>query len=145
MMSIAQQPRFQIEDLMIEADKVAHVQLNNPLEHALLVLVKSGYSAVPVLDSSFKLHGIVSKTLILDALLGMERIEFEKLEDLLVSDVMNADIPRLTMQSSMSTVLEAVVDYPFVCVEDKEQIFSGIVTRRNLLLKLRNEWWMRGK
>lgn len=145
MMSIAQQPKFQIEDLMIEADKVAHVQLNNPLEHALLVLVKSGYSAVPVLDASFKLHGIVSKTLILDALLGMERIEFEKLEDLLVSEVMNADIPRLTMQSSMSAVLEAVVDYPFVCVEDEDQIFNGIVTRRNLLLKLRNEWWMRGK
>ncbi|WP_062197709.1 cyclic-di-AMP-binding protein CbpB [Massilibacterium senegalense] len=144
-MSIAQQPIFSIQDLMIESDKVAHVQLNNPLEHALLVLVKSGYSAVPVLDPSYRLHGIISKTMILDALLGMERIEFEKLDDLLVSDVMNASIPRLTSQSSLSNVLESVVDYPFVCVEDEEKRLTGIVTRRNILLKLRNEWWIRGK
>ena len=28
-----------VEDLMIPSEKVAHVQLNNPLEHALLVLL----------------------------------------------------------------------------------------------------------
>ncbi len=42
-----------VQDLMIPSEKVAHVQLNNPLEHALLVLVKSGYYAVPVLDFFF--------------------------------------------------------------------------------------------
>src|SRR5690625_5523389 len=54
-----------IGDLMIPSEKVAHVQLNNPLEHALLVLIKSGYSAVPVLDTSFKLVGTIGKTAIL--------------------------------------------------------------------------------
>src|SRR5690625_6646089 len=50
-----------VADLMISSEKVAHVQLNNPLEHALLVLVKSGYAAVPVLDSSYKLVGTRSE------------------------------------------------------------------------------------
>ncbi len=38
-----------VKDLMISSEKVAHVQIGNSLEHALLVLVKSGYSAIPVL------------------------------------------------------------------------------------------------
>ncbi|HEX6923282.1 MAG TPA: CBS domain-containing protein, partial [Bacillales bacterium] len=33
-----------IADWVIPADKVAHVQIGNPLEHALLVLIKTGYS-----------------------------------------------------------------------------------------------------
>jgi len=53
-----------VSDLMISSEKVAHVQINNPLEHALLVLVKSGYSAVPVLDASSKLVGTIGKTII---------------------------------------------------------------------------------
>ena len=61
-----------VAELMIPSEKVAHVQINNPLEHALLVLVKSGYSAVPVLDTSYKLVGMISKTVILNEILGIE-------------------------------------------------------------------------
>lgn len=36
-----------VGQFMIEADKVAHVQVGNNLEHALLVLTKTGYTAIP--------------------------------------------------------------------------------------------------
>src|SRR5690625_4046318 len=85
-----------VGDLMIPAEKVAHVQLNNPLEHALLVLIKSGYSAVPVLDTSFKLVGTIGKTAILNQILGLERIEVEKLSEIQVHEVMKDDITILT-------------------------------------------------
>src|SRR5690625_783549 len=84
-----------VGDLMIPSEKVAHVQLNNSLEHALLVLVKSGYSAVPVLDSSYKLVGTIGKKVILNQILGLERIEVEKLSDIEVQEVMKTDIPFL--------------------------------------------------
>src|SRR5699024_4208434 len=80
-----------VSEIMISSEKVAHVQSNNPLEHALLVLVKSGYSAVPVLDKDYKRVGLISKTVILDEILGLERFETEKLNDLKVIDVMNKD------------------------------------------------------
>src|SRR5690625_1524590 len=80
-----------IGDLMIPSEKVAHVQLNNPLEHALLVLVKSGYSAVPVLDSSYKLVGTIGKTVILNQILGLERFEMERLSDMRVEEIMERD------------------------------------------------------
>lgn len=122
-----------IAPYVISAERVAHVQIANNLEHSLLVLTKSGYTAIPVLDPHFKLYGLISSPLILDAILGLERIEFEKLEELKVSDVMNVDIPRLRMDESLQRGLELLVDHPFVCVEDEEGIFEGILTRRAIL------------
>ncbi|MEH6940309.1 cyclic-di-AMP-binding protein CbpB [Bacillus sp. JJ722] len=122
-----------IEPFVISAERVAHVQFANNLEHGLLVLTKSGYTAIPVLDPHFKLYGLISSPLILDAILGLERIEFEKLEEMKVSDVMNVNIPRLRMDDSLKRGFELLIDHPFVCVENEEGIFEGILTRRSIL------------
>ena len=126
-----------VGELMIPSEKVAHVQLNNPLEHALLVLVKSGYSAVPVLDISYKLVGIISKTAILDQIIGLERFEFEKLSDLKVEEVLKKDIPTLTKEDQFMEGLKAVINSPFVCVVDQEGYFDGILTRGAVLKQVK--------
>ncbi|MFY4773551.1 cyclic-di-AMP-binding protein CbpB [Metabacillus sp. RGM 3146] len=125
-----------INDMMIPADKVAHVQLANNLEHALLVLTRTGYTAIPVLDPTFRLFGLIGTNMIMDAILGLERIEFEKLEELKVEAVMNADIPRLRLSDPLSKGLNLVVDHPFICVENEEGYFEGIFTRRAILKQL---------
>lgn len=130
-----------IRDLMIEAEKVAHVQLNNPLDHALLVLVKSGYSAVPVLDEKYKLVGSISKTVILDQILGLERFEVERLSDLKVHEVMENEIVSIPNDSNFIEGLSAVIDSPFVCVVDLDGYFDGILTRRAILKLLQREYY----
>ncbi|AZB42633.1 CBS domain-containing protein [Bacillus sp. FJAT-42376] len=125
-----------IKDLMIPGDKVAHVQLGNNLEHALMVLTRTGYTAIPVLDSSYKLHGLVGTNMIIDSIMGLERIEAERLVDIKVSEVMNRNIPRLKISDSPARGLELVVDHPFVCVEDQDGFFEGIFTRREILKQL---------
>ncbi|MEQ2526015.1 CBS domain-containing protein [Robertmurraya yapensis] len=125
-----------IQELMIPSERVAHVQVKNSLEHALLVLTKSGYSAIPVLDPQFKLHGLISTPLIMDAILGLERIEFEKLETQCVEEIMNQEIPRIQIDSSLKTCLSLLIDHPFLCVEDTEGLFEGILTRRAVLIQL---------
>ncbi len=127
-----------VKDLLISSEKVAHVQVGNNLEHALLVLTKSGYSAIPVLDPTYKLHGLLSTAMILDSILGLERIEFEKLEHMKVQEVMNAEIPRLKLDANFMEGLEMVINHPFVCVENEEGYFEGILTRR-AILKLLNK------
>lgn len=122
-----------IKDMLIPADKVAHVQIGNSLEHALLVLTKTGYTAVPVLDPKYKLHGLISSTHILDSILGLERIEFERLEKMKVEEVMNREIPRLNLNDNVLKGLNLVIDNAFVCVENDELVFEGIFTRRALL------------
>jgi len=122
-----------IMDLIIPSDVVAHVQTINPLEHALLVLVKTGYSAVPVLDIDNKLKGIISKTMILNNIFGIERIEFEKLSERKVQEVMKADIPILKVHDDFLTALKLSIDQTFLCVEDEEGFFKGILPRSALL------------
>jgi predicted transcriptional regulator len=122
-----------IQDLMIPSERVAHVQVGNTLEHALLVLTKSGYTAIPVLDLEYKLKGLISTPVVLDSILGLERIEFEKLEQNRVENVMNQTIPRISLTDSILIGLGLLVDHPFICVEDKDGYFEGILTRRAIL------------
>lgn len=125
-----------IEQFMIPAERVAHVQVSNSLEHGLLLLTKSGYTALPVLDPHYKLYGLISLPMIFDSILGLQRIEFEKLDELKVSEVMNENIPRLRMYDSVQLGLDMLIDHPFVCVVNDEGIFEGIITRRAILLKV---------
>ncbi len=95
-----------VKDLMISSERVAHVQVANNLEHALLVLTKSGYTAIPVLDPMYKLHGLISTPVILESILGLERIEFDNLANKKVSEIMIQDIPRLHVEDSLKKGLE---------------------------------------
>ncbi|GKU82321.1 cyclic-di-AMP-binding protein CbpB [Niallia sp. NCCP-28] len=128
-----------LKDLMIPSERVAHVQMGNNLEHALLVLTKSGYTAVPVLDPTFKLHGLITTPIILDKIMGLSRIEFEKLETIKVQEVMNTVLPRVKSSQSVLDALHLLVDHPFICVEDDAFIFEGILTRRTILQRLNNQ------
>jgi len=125
-----------ISNYIIPSEKVAHVQIGNSLEHALLVLTKSGYSAIPVLDARFKLHGLISSAMITEALLGLERIEFEKLTDKKVEDVMAVKIPKVELNDKFEKALALLIDHPFLCVADVDGYFEGIFTRRALLKEL---------
>ncbi|GLB60388.1 cyclic-di-AMP-binding protein CbpB [Cytobacillus sp. NCCP-133] len=127
---------FNISDFMIPSERVAHVQVGNNLEHALLVLTKSGYTAIPVLDPHYKLQGLISTPIIMDSILGLERIEFEKLEEKRVEEAMNRTIPQLDIKASFQQTIGLLVDHPFLCVENKEGYFEGILTRRTVLDQL---------
>ncbi|OLS41931.1 cyclic-di-AMP-binding protein CbpB [Bacillus sp. MRMR6] len=122
-----------IRKLMIPSERVAHVQIGNNLEHALLVLTKSGYTAIPVLDPSYKLHGLISTPIMMDSILGLERIEFEQLEKKRVEEVMNKSVPRVKVTASIKDCLKLLVNHPFLCVETEDGYFEGILPRSTLL------------
>ncbi|MGM0844414.1 MAG: cyclic-di-AMP-binding protein CbpB [Bacillota bacterium] len=125
-----------IADFIIPSEKVAHVQKANTLEHALLVLTKSGYSSIPVLDAQFRLEGLISSSLITDSILGLEHIEFEKLDEKKVEEVMEVDFPTISLQTKFIKALQLLIDRPFLCVVDGEGHFEGIMTRRVILKQL---------
>ncbi|RIV25921.1 CBS domain-containing protein [Alicyclobacillaceae bacterium I2511] len=125
-----------LQNLMIAAERVACVYAENSLEHALLVLIKSGYSSVPVLSHQEEVTGTVSKTMILDSILGIERIEFEQLDQRQVQDVMNREVPRIQVGQDWLTALEMSIHQPYLCVEDEQDKFLGILTRSKLLSQI---------
>jgi predicted transcriptional regulator len=125
-----------IHKLMISANDVACVQEDNSAEHALLVLVKAGYSAIPVLNRKSRVTGVISKTMILDSILGLERIEFDKLFSITVQNVMKQDIRRVTLTTSFLHVLELCIGAPFICVDDDDGSFLGLITRQAVLSQI---------
>ncbi len=127
-----------IEKLMIPGSKVAIVQEGNSLEHALLVLTKSGYSAIPVLDREYKLKGLISMSLILDAILGIEKIEYEKLSEMKVEEVMNRKVAWMRENGSFFRGLELSINHPFLCIVDENNTFIGILTRKSILAQVHN-------
>jgi predicted transcriptional regulator len=128
--------QLKINDLMIPSERVAHVQIGNNLEHALLVLTKSGYTAIPVLDPHYKLHGLISTPILMESILGLERIEFEKLEQNHVEEVMNKTVPRVKTNESLEVCLELLINHPFLCIETEDGFFEGILPRSTVLNQL---------
>lgn len=126
-----------IVDLVIPAEKVAHVQIGNNAEHALLVLTKTGYSSVPVLDVKYRLQGMLSMKMITEAILGLERIEYDKLGSIKVDDVMDCEIAYLKITDTFQRALDLVINHAFLCVVEEDGTFAGIMTRRVILKQLK--------
>lgn len=122
-----------IRSLMIPKDRVVHVQPGNPLEHALLVLMKTGYTSVPVLDSAFKLCGLISKTRILEQTLELEKIEWKNLSRKLVEETMETDFPFIKREDSFLRALKLLIHHNFICVSDDDGVFQGIIPRSAVL------------
>lgn len=122
-----------ITPFIIPAEEVAHVQPDNSLEHALLVLVKSGYTAIPVLDLDSRLKGIISKAQILDSILGIERLEPEKLDNCLVEDMMTTSYITVQENAKFEKVMQQSIQHPFVCVENSSEEFVGLIPRSKIL------------
>lgn len=126
-----------ISDFIISSEKVAHVQIGNSAEHALLVLTKTGYSSVPVLDIKYRLQGLLSMKMITESILGLERIEYEKLTNIKVDDVMDNNVTFLKITDTFQRALDLVINHAFLCVVDEEGTFAGILTRRVILKQLK--------
>ena len=126
-----------IKDFIISSEKVAHVQTGNSAEHALLVLTKTGYSSIPVLDMKYRLQGLLSTKMITESILGLERIEYDKLANIKVDEVMNREVAYLKITDTFQRALDVVINHAFLCVVDEEGTFVGIMTRRIILKQLK--------
>ena len=129
----------QIEDFIISSEKVAHVQLGNSAEHALLVLTKTGYSAIPVLDMKYRFQGLINTQRITESILGMEHIEYEKLPEIKVQDIMQTDMPLISINERFQKALDLLIDQNFLCVINDDGMFMGILTRRVVLKQLKKQ------
>ena len=134
-----------IKDFVICSEKVAHVQIGNNAEHALLVLTRTGYSSIPVLDVKYRLQGLLSIKMITEAILGLERIEYDRLANIKVDDVMEKEVVYLKITDTFKRALDLVINHAFLCVVDEEGTFVGIMTRRVILKQLKKYIYLNDK
>ena len=134
-----------IKDFVICSEKVAHVQSGNNAEHAVLVLTRTGYSSIPVLDVKYRLQGLLSIKMITEAILGLERIEYDRLANIKVEDVMEKEVVYLQITDTFKRALDLVINHAFLCVVDEEGTFVGIMTRRVILKQLKKYIYLNEK
>lgn len=119
--------------LVKPAEEVAVVGLKNRLNHALLILTSDKYAVVPVLDDESKMCGLISMPTIFQAIMNIEDVEFEKLGEIEVREVMDTDYPVVKEDFELEEVLHALVNNAFITVVDDDNYFKGIITRSEIL------------
>jgi len=122
-----------IMDLVLPLAEVAHVQTINPLEHVLLVTMKTGYSAVPVIDKDNRLKGVISHAMILNGIASTERYEYEKLSSSTVEELMDTQVPVLKSSDTLLTAVKMLTVRTFICVENEDGIVQGVLPRSTVL------------
>lgn len=121
------------ENFIISDEKVAHVLDTHPVTHAFLLLSKVGFSKIPVLNKDGGFEGFVSLCAVNNAMFDVNGIVPEKIDDLLVKDIMETEVQVLTLPYDIEDVLHLLVDHPFLPVVDQQQHFKGILTRKEVL------------
>ena len=123
-------------DFMIPADNVANVIDQHTLSTGLLILTQSNYTMIPVLSAESKLMGVISMSMIIKAVMTVDAIEMERLDELKVRDVMLCQPVRVQANCNLAEVLNYLIDQNFVCVVDGDNRFLGLITRKNVMQRL---------
>ena len=124
------------DKLFIDAEKVAILQEDHTLEHAMLVLTNVRYSLIPVLNKENKIVGLISLAMILQKITGVEQIHMNQLGKYKVREVMRTEFPIIHQDTQVEDVLNELVDESFICIGNDENEFVGIVTRKELLKRI---------
>ena len=124
------------DKLFIDAEKVAILQEDHTLEHAMLVLTNVRYSLIPVLNKENKIVGLISLAMILHKITGVEQIHMIQLGKYKVRDVMRTEFPIIHQDTQVEDVLNELVDESFICIGNDEDEFVGIVTRKEFLKRI---------
>lgn len=122
-----------LDTIVKPADEVAVVGHDNTLSHALLLMTSNKYSVVPVIDKKSRMKGLISMPLIIAAIMDIQDVQFDKLDDILVKEVMDNDFPKVNEDFELEDVLRMLIHHAFISVIDEEGVLIGIITRQEIL------------
>lgn len=122
-----------IDSLVTPASEVAVVGSSNTLDHALLLMTSNKYSVVPVIDEKSKMKGLISMPVIMEAIMDIEDVQFNQLDEITVDKIMDREYPVVQMDYELEDILRTLVHNAFISVVDNEGVLVGIITRKEIL------------
>lgn len=114
----------------IMTDRLVHVSPSDSSADAIKKMKKFEISQMPVLDSNGKAVGIISESILLDAVLNSRTGS--------IGTIMEDAPPTMSKNSSISAVSDMLRYYPIVIVGEKGKLM-GIITKSDLLRKVYNK------
>lgn len=117
---------------------VSYLRDNMTMRQGLEKLKRSGYSAIPVIDTEDRYVGVVSEGDFLWNILAnnesLNSISMKNTEKLTVRDIIqNGKIKAVCIDTDMEQLLEQAKNQNLVPVIDDRSIFIGIITRRDII------------
>ena len=113
-----------IFSILIPKHTLTYLNANDPLDQAVAFLLGATYTAIPVVDDQGRYVGIASEGDFLRAVMEHGR------ENLAKYKVLN------TVEKD--EIMERILDRNFLCVVDDRDCFIGIITRKSIILYLKN-------
>lgn len=121
-------------------EEVATVDETDSLRQVLEKMENQGYTAIPLLSTDGKYMGTVTEG---DLLWEMKEKDFPDLEELEAIKITNVrkrrDNQAVNILESMEDLFAKVMNQNFVPVVDDNEVFIGIITRKDILLYLANK------
>ncbi|MGN1105722.1 MAG: CBS domain-containing protein [Huintestinicola sp.] len=116
---------------------VAYIYGDLSAGEGLREFIEHGFTAVPVIDREGMYIGVVSERDFLYRILETKSVDAISSDDLTVADL--ADCSRfesVPIDADISTLFNRIIEQNFVPVVDSRGMFSGIVTRKDVLMRM---------
>lgn len=115
---------------------VAYIYADLSAEEGLSEFIKGGYTAVPVIDREGIYLGVVSERDFLYRLLESREKGVIGSENLTVGDLASCSrFEAVPIDADIDTLFSRIIEQNFVPVVDSRGMFSGIITRRAVLMR----------
>lgn len=115
---------------------VAYIYGDLSAEEGLSEFIKGGYTAVPVIDREGIYLGVVSERDFLYRLLESREEGYTAPENLTVADLASCSrFEAVPIDADIDTLFSRIIEQNFVPVVDSRGMFSGIITRRAVLMR----------
>lgn len=121
-------------------ENVAHIDDNDTLRQAIEKMEHRGFSAIPILTQDGKYIGTVTEG---DLLWYLKNQNFPSLREMEEHSIMNVtrrrDNEAVNISISMEGLVNKITNQNFVPVVDDNNVFIGIITRKDVILYLTNK------
>lgn len=116
---------------------VAYIYGDLSAEEGLKEFIEHGYTAVPVIDREGMYIGVVSERDFLYRILDTKSVETINDDDLTVADLAGCSrFESVPIDADIETLFNRIIEQNFVPVVDSRGMFSGIVTRKDVLMRM---------
>lgn len=128
-----------IASFLLPKDEVAFITLSDSMLEALEQLENHYYTALPIVDCEGKYAGTLSEGDLLWTLKNTPGIDFNNIHRVPVSEIeKHIHNESVSITANMEDMLALAADQNFVPVVDDENIFIGIIRRKDII-----EYYMR--
>lgn len=120
-------------------ENVAQLDDDDTLRQALEKMEHHGYSAIPMLSKDGKYKGTIKEGDILWYIKDNDFPSLKEMEDISILDIgRKRDIEAVNISISMDELVNKITNQNFVPVVDDNNVFIGIITRKDVILYLAN-------